>query len=362
MRRTPTTTTSLSVSWQSERDTVPDVLRRSGKPVLFAVNKVDDADRDRKDQRLDQCGTGARCSFQDARGLVRTVHGAELEGVLTALLTPCRADGRVDKEALAELVDFQAGSEVRGLFILGTAGQGPMLSSEERRDVARVVIDTARELKVVVHVGSIPTETAEALASDAVEAGATAISAVPPVYYRPDFLAVRRYYERLAHVANGVPLLAYNNPAATGYDLRPDEAAELYGSGVIAGVKQASSSIEDLHALLSLGVPTWAANATLNTAALTMGARGSISTITNVLPELFVRLYDAIDEGDLPLVRNLQHRIDRGARKLRHPVIGALHAGSSLRGLPALQPRHPLRLPDEGEMDLVREALGELND
>jgi dihydrodipicolinate synthase/N-acetylneuraminate lyase len=155
-------------------------------------------------------------------------------------------------------------------------------------------------------------------------------------------------------------LLAYNNPLATGYDLRPEQAAELYREGIIAGVKQAATSVKDLHALIDAGVPVWMANSGLNTAALSMGARGVISTLTNVVPELFIDLQQAIREGDLGAGRDAQLRIDRASAGLRTPIIGALHAGATLRGLPGGAPREPLRVAEPDELDRVRFALAQL--
>jgi dihydrodipicolinate synthase/N-acetylneuraminate lyase len=284
-------------------------------------------------------------------------------GVLTALITPCRADGAVDHDALRELIAFQAGTGVNGLFVLGTAGAGPLLAGPERTEVTRTILSAAAasgRLEVVVHVGTLPTSAAADLAREAVALGATAIAAVPPVYYGPDFRSVRRYYEAIAVAAPGTPLLAYNNPPSTGYDLRPEQAAELHRDGIIAGVKQASTVLADLHALLAAGVPTWIANAGLNAAALTMGARGAISTLTNVVPELFVALDAAMTRGDLAVARDAQRRIDRAAARLRRPIIGALHAGATLRGLPGGRPREPLRLPEGDELEVVRGALVEL--
>ena len=284
-------------------------------------------------------------------------------GVYTALITPCRDDGSVDTDAIRTLIDFQAGTGVAGLFVLGTAGAGPLLDRSERRAVAEAILDAARDrLFVIVHVGAMPTSVAVELAAEAVEAGAPAVAAVPPTYYQPDFGSVRRYYERIAEAAGGTPLLAYNNPAATGYDLRPEQAAELHRDGLIAGVKQASTSVKDLHALLAAGVPVWMANSGLGTAALTMGARGVISTLTNVVPELFVRLQQAMTDADLARVRDLQSRIDRASAGLRVPIIGALHAGATMRGLPGGAPREPLRLPESDEMGGVRSAIDQLRD
>jgi 4-hydroxy-tetrahydrodipicolinate synthase len=278
-------------------------------------------------------------------------------GAYTALITPCSPDGSVDIGAIDPLVSFQRAAGVRGLFVLGTAGGGPLLAAEERAALTRAILSAADGLFVIVHVGTLPTSSAQDLARDAVSAGAPAIAAVPPVYYQPDFAVVRQYYQDIAAATPGTPLLAYNNPAATGYDLRPEQAAELYRTGTIAGVKQASTSVADVHALLAAGVPVWIANSTLNTAALAMGARGSISTLTNVVPELFVALYRAIGDSDIARARELQGRIDAAARALRHPIIGALHAGATMRGLPGGAPRSPLRLPVADELGAIRDVV-----
>lgn len=286
-----------------------------------------------------------------------------LNGSVTALITPCDASGAPDEDALRTLIRFQATTGVVGLFVLGTAGQGPMYETEERKHLAEVILDEAGDdLQVVVHVGALPTTTAQSLAEHAARSGATALSSVPPVYYQPDFKSVRRYYEDIHEAAPEVPLLAYNNPPSTGYDLRPEQAIELHRAGIIAGVKQASANIPDLHALIVGGVPVYMANAALNTAAFAMGCPGAISTITNVVPELFVALHRAMLERDLERARTLQHHIDYASSRLRVPIIGALHAGVEMRGLPGMSPRRPLRLPDGDELVRVREAVAQLEE
>jgi N-acetylneuraminate lyase len=285
-----------------------------------------------------------------------------LRGATTALLTPCAEDGTIDLPAIRELVDAQVAGGAVGLFVLGTAGQGPMFSVEERKTLLETIVAAADgRLTIVAHVGVLPTTVAIDLARHAVAAGADAISAVPPVYYRPDFAAARAYYEEIAAVADGRPFLAYNNPPATGFDLRPEQAIALHDAGIIAGVKQASASIPDLHALVEGGVPVWMANADLNLAALAIGAVGTISTITNVTPEPFVGLYRAMADGDLLRARALQQEIDFCASRLRGPTIGALHAGAAMRGWPAGSPRRPLRMPTEAESARIAEAVARVS-
>lgn len=280
------------------------------------------------------------------------------KGVLTALITPCDSQELPDLGAIRDLIDYQATTGVTGLFVLGTAGQGPMFTAGERMELLETIVDAvAGRLSVVAHIGTMPTAGAVALAEHAAACGADAVSSVPPVYYQPGLLEVADYYRTIKSAVGDTPILAYNNPAATGYDLRPDQAAQLHSEGTISGVKQASAIVTDLHALLAAGVPVWMANASCNTAALSMGAIGTVSTIANVAPEKFAALYDAVQSADLQLARRIQHQIDFIASRLRSPIIGALHEGVSQRGLPGGRPRSPLRLPNDAEGRRIAEAV-----
>jgi dihydrodipicolinate synthase/N-acetylneuraminate lyase len=279
-------------------------------------------------------------------------------GVVTALLTPFDSDGNPDLEALAGLIEFQVAKGVAGLFVLGTAGQGPMLEENERAAILRrIVAASAGRLKVIAHIGAMPTSLAVKLTGQAIADGVDAVSSVPPVYYQPNERAVDDYYATIKDIARDTPLLAYNNPPSTGYDMRPAQIARLHRGGIINGVKQASANIADLHHLLNHGVPVWMANAACAVAALAMGAEGMISTITNVAPEKFVAIFSAMSAADIQTARKLQHDIDFIANRLRQPIIGALHAGASLRGLRSGVPRAPLQMPIERELADVKEAV-----
>lgn len=283
--------------------------------------------------------------------------GAALGRLLTALLTPCDPhSGAVDLAALAPLVEHQVRHGVDGLFILGTAGQGPLLTAQERKDVAREVVHAAAgRLAVVCHVGAATTDDTLELLDAAVSCGATAVASVPPTYYSPDPRSVREYYATLVE-RSPVPVYAYDNPKATGYAFSVPELVDLVGSG-LAGVKVARTDYLFLSSLISAGVPTWTANANLNAVGFYAGARGAISTITNLAPELFRQLAEAAADHDLTTANALQIRVDRFAAAVRAPIIGGLHHGAQRLGLPAGVPRRPLRLPDTAEQLTIDQAL-----
>lgn len=279
---------------------------------------------------------------------------------LTALLTPCDADtGRVDVDAIPALVDHQVAQGIEGLFVLGTAGQGPLQSLEERkRTLAAILAAASGRLKVVAHVGASRTSDTLDLLEDALAAGADAVSSVPPTYYQPDAATVDQYFDVLLRHAAGRPLLAYDNPAAVGIGLSREQITEYVKRGM-AGAKVARKEIIFIQELAASGVPTWTANADLNLSGFAVGAVGSISTITNVTPALFVALRDAVVAGDTRQAHELQARASRAAAALRTPIIGALHYAAGRLGLPAGAPRQPLRLPDATERARIDAVLVE---
>ena len=277
--------------------------------------------------------------------------------LVTALITPC-IEGKVRPEAITALVDYQAENGTEGLFILGTAGQGPFLVEEERKVLAEATVTAAKgRLAVVCHVGATTTEVSVRLACHAEAIGVTAIAAVPPIYYSPDEKTVLEYYSTLIDAVS-VPVYAYDNPAATGYSFGARQLAELVAAG-LAGVKVARSDLLFVQALVQAEVPTWIANAHLNAAALWAGAEGSVSTITNLSPRLFQSLQISFRERDIESSRQVQQRIDKFSTAVRTPIIGGLHYGVTRLGLPGGTPRPPLRMPDDEERAVIELAMKE---
>lgn len=289
--------------------------------------------------------------------VVSTAVGTVVGTVLTALLVPAETgSGLLRTDWLKPLIDHQCEHGVDGLFVLGTAGQGPLLTTEERKRVFEAIAEAAGgRLRLVCQVGGATTEAACELARHAASAGATCLASVPPVYYSPDQRTVDDYYARLMD-ATGLPLLAYDNPKATGYAFTAEQLARLCARG-LAGAKIARNEITFIQELIAAGVTVWTANADLNASGHFAGAAGSISTISNVAPALFRELRDAARSRDVVRANDLQRRVTAFARDVRRPIIGGLHYGCARLGLPAGAPRSPLRMPDEGERATIDAAL-----
>ena len=164
-----------------------------------------------------------------------------IAGIIPPLLTAFDKKGAFDEKAQREIVSFLA-DKVQGFYPCGTYGSGPLMSVEERKRVAEVVIDEAAgRVPVILHVGGPTTQFAVELAQHAEKAGAIAVASVPPIYYGFKEPEVERHFQALVDAVN-VPVLVYNNPKTTGVSISAGFLNRLAKLGV-RGVKDSSFDI-----------------------------------------------------------------------------------------------------------------------
>jgi len=282
-----------------------------------------------------------------------------LKGIITANVTPFTKRGQLYEKGLREVVEFQIEKGIHGLFVCGTAGQGPLMTVKERRRVASIVIDqVAGRIPVIVHVGSLTTEAAVRLTRDAAASGAVAVGSVPPFYYHPDMKGIYQHFEKIAN-ASDLPVFVYHNPGTTGTILTPEQIERLAEIANVRGLKDAGGNLGNLCKVMKTlqDFTVIVASSTLALAALAMGAAGAISSVSGVIPEPFVALYSACMDGDLAEAAALQKKMNELSAPLRRPTITALHEGLKLRGVDAGYTRGPLRMADPHEIDSIRQVL-----
>ena len=287
-----------------------------------------------------------------------------IEGVITALVTPFNQEGEVDEEALRGLVDFQVKSGVDGFYPCGTAGEGMIMSLEQRRKVAEVVIDqVGGRVPIIVHVGAADTAAVVELARHSEKVGADALGVVTPYYYPLDDEALIEHYRKVAEVTK-LPIFVYNIPHRTMVNVTPDLLARMCEAiPNIAGVKDSSrdfSLLLDYIDRLPKDKVVICGTDGLFIPAMIMGCKGAISAISNVFPELFVEAYKALKEGEYPKAVKLQFKINIVRRILSKPYIAALKEALKIRGIYAGTVRRPLRPCEEAEAKLICNALARL--
>jgi 4-hydroxy-tetrahydrodipicolinate synthase len=225
----------------------------------------------------------------------------KITGSIVALVTPMRADGAVDHEALAKAVDrvIEAGSAA--IVSVGTTGESATLDVDEHTDVIRRTIDVAAG-RVPIIAGTGANSTAEAihLTEAAKAAGADAALLVTPYYNKPPQEGLYRHFKAVAEAVD-IPQILYNVPGRTAVDMLPGTVERLADVPNIIGIKEAKGDLDRVRELVALGLPDFALysgdDATAR-ASILLGFHGDISVTANVAPEGMARMCAAALAGD----------------------------------------------------------------
>ena len=286
--------------------------------------------------------------------------GLKIKGVITALLTPF-VNGEVNEQALRDHVDFQIENGVHAIFPCGTMGEGPLMTAKQRRRVAEIVIDQAGgKVPIIVHVGSIDTATVLKLAKHAEDAGGDAVSSICPYYFPHDRVSIINHYKSLAEATN-LPVFIYNNPGLTKFNITPEMMEEIAKAPNVVGVKDSSrslSQITEIIGLLGENFTVLIGGSWLLLPALAVGARGCVSSISNIFPNMVVGLYNAFQRGDLQRARVINQKI-MAIRKIlgRGPYISTHKEALKFLGHELGSVLKPLREMTEKERKQLQESL-----
>lgn len=290
-----------------------------------------------------------------------------IKGVIVPLLTPFDGRGALDPGAIRRLVDFLIDRGVRGLLPAGTTGEMPLLTSEERRQLAKIVVEAAvGRVPVLVHTGSASTRETLELTWHAQAIGADAAVIVPPYYYRYDDEALFCHFAHVAEQVPDFPIYLYENPAVTGNTITLSAIRRLVDCCAnIVGLKDSSGSLATLTACRRLRDGTFNAAGGadgLILAGAAMGIDACVSGNANFVPELVVALHAAATQGDLPRARELQATLDAVRAILGDGADLSLFKGMlAKRGLPVGDVRAPLLQASEDMIASCWQALTALD-
>ncbi|MBQ6550828.1 MAG: 4-hydroxy-tetrahydrodipicolinate synthase [Lachnospiraceae bacterium] len=223
------------------------------------------------------------------------------KGVATALITPLNADG-VDFEAFGRVIDWQIEEGVQALVIAGTTGEGSTLTDEEHRAVLKYSVErTAGRVPIIAGTGSNDTAYAVDLTAYACEVGCDAMLVVTPYYNKATQKGLIKMYEVIAD-ASTKPLILYNVPSRTGVNIEPATYLALADHPMIAGIKEANgniSKIVETFALVGDKLDIYSGNDDQVVPLLSMGGKGVISVLSNVMPKETVEMCNRFFAGDV---------------------------------------------------------------
>ncbi len=229
----------------------------------------------------------------------RTTRGEAFAGLSVAITTPFK-NGEVDYQALKAQIEFQIEAGTNCICPAGTTGESPTLTHEENdRVIAASVEYAAGRIKVMAGTGSNSTAEALRLTKQAERNGADAALVVAPYYNKPTQEGFYQHYKALAE-AVGLPICVYNIPGRTGKNIEPETIARIAECKNVTMVKEATGSLDQASSIAALtDLTILSGDDSLTLPLLSIGGRGVISVVGNIVPKAMIALLKAWDAGDV---------------------------------------------------------------
>lgn len=222
------------------------------------------------------------------------------EGIATALITPITENG-IDYGAFGRLIDWQIEEGVNALVICGTTGEASTLTDEEHREAIEFSVKRAAgRVPIIAGTGSNDTAYAMELTRFSCEAGADGVLVVTPYYNKATQNGLVKMFTKLADAATA-PVILYNVPSRTGVNIEPKTAAELSRHPNISGIKEAGgniSKVAETAALCGDELNIYSGNDDQIVPIMSLGGKGCISVLSNVLPRESAELCAKMFRGD----------------------------------------------------------------
>lgn len=233
----------------------------------------------------------------------------ELKGIFTALLTPMLENDAIDFDSLERHVRFQLDAGIRGFYVGGSTGEGFLLSLDEREQLLEAVIQASEgQAQIIAHVGCIGTNDTVRLAKHAERAGASAISAIVPFYYKPSIYEIKRHYETIMEACL-LPMIIYHYPGATGVSLNLNFYEQMARHPHCAGVKFTSLNLfelEQIRVRCGDGFLIYNGHDEVYAGGALLGADGAIGSTMNMMPHLYTEMHVHATAGDWQALQPLQ--------------------------------------------------------
>ncbi|HEV3146663.1 MAG TPA: 4-hydroxy-tetrahydrodipicolinate synthase [Gemmataceae bacterium] len=282
-----------------------------------------------------------------------------LRGIIPPVVTPMKSNEDVDLPRLRGLIDHLIGKGIHGIFVLGTTSEFYALDPGEKQEViATAVAHVNRRVPVIAGTGAETTREAIATTKIAEKERVDAVSIITPYYILATQAEMIDHFRRIAENTT-LPVLLYNNPATCGgVKLDVDSVARLAEIPNVVGIKDSSgdlqSLIEMIRATPKEKFAVFQGRDTLIAPALQYGATGAVPGTANIVPDLCVAIYDAVQRGDFAAAQTIQSRLSPLRIGLAIGTApGAIKAAMNLLGMNVGPSRSPIApLPPEKQENL----------
>lgn len=279
------------------------------------------------------------------------------KGVIPAVLSVFDRDENLDEAGTRQFIRHLLSYDIGGLYLTGSTGETFLMDSAERmRQLEIVMEEVGDRVPVVVHVGAMSTRASVALAKHAEQLGAAGISSVPPFYFKYNADQIFGFYRDVAQ-STGLPMIVYNIPLAG--MMTVEQIVRLSELENVKGVKYTGTALYEVTQIrdgCKPGFQIYGGCDELGSSNIALGVDGIIGSFYNVIPDLYLKIWNAVKASELLAAAELQ-------RKAVHIIMEGIQSGSMMAcmkvwlrgaGVPAGYARRPFtNFTPEEERDLL---------
>ena len=239
------------------------------------------------------------------------------QGIIPAFYACYDANGEINPAAVREMTRWFISKGVQGLYVGGSSGECIYQSKEERKIVLENVMAEAKgKLTVIAHIACNNTADSKELAAHAESLGVDAIASIPPIYFKLPPHAIAKYWNDMSAAAPNTDFIIYNIPQLAGVSLSVPLLKEMLKNPRVIGVKNSSMPVQDIQMWKDEGAIVFNGPDEQLISGLVMGAIGGIGGTYGAMPQLYVKLYNLVKEGDMATALELQNECCRIIYKL----------------------------------------------
>lgn len=282
-------------------------------------------------------------------------------GAGVAIVTPMYPDGSIHYEKLGQLIDWQIENHTDAIVICGTTGESACMTDQEHIDCIEFAVKhTAGRVPVIAGAGSNDTAYAVQLSKEAKQLGADALLHVTPYYNKTSQKGLIAHFNAIAD-ATDLPIILYNVPSRTGVNIKPETYAQLAKHPNIVAAKEASgniSQVAQIKALCGDDLDLYSGNDDQIVPLLSLGAKGVISVLSNVMPKETHDICALFFEGKVQESAALQLKLLDLINHLFMDVNPIpVKAAMNLMGFDVGECRLPLVSMDDAQINVLRESM-----
>lgn len=285
---------------------------------------------------------------------------AIFKGVFPALVTPFRENGEINAKAMEQLVELNLDKGVSGFYVGGSTAESFMLSPDERKYALEIVMDATKgKADVIANIGMFSTQQGIDLAKHAEKLGVSAISSVPPFYFKFNMQEYYRYYSDILDEVS-LPMFIYNVPAMSGVNFTEQDFDKFFQHKRIIGVKYTSYDLFLMQKLIQKypDKTIFIGHDEIYLSALATGAKALIGSTVGLMAEKFIKIEKLFQAGKQEEALQVQGKVNQIVSVLvKIGVFKGVKAALELRGIPCGTCRKPLQPLTDEELHMLKDAL-----